>query len=434
MMLNTIKAALDSLALADWRITEVRRRGSETYFIKRRQDLCRAIEAVDYKVTLYVDGEERGRRVRGEATVSVHPTMEGAELTSILEKARFAATRIKNPSYTLPTPAPALIDFPLSAFSARPPVEWMEPLREALYRADGRDGALINSLELYLTAQEIHILNSRGLDVSWKGHRGYIEYVVEARGPEGSVELMDDCAFSEPDFDRLSAELAAHLALVRDRAVAQPLPTLAKLPLLVTGKAAEDLLEYFFLNAQASRVYTKASPYAIGAAVLGGEPCLENLELRAEAFLPGNPASTPFDADGIPLAPRPLIDQGRLVALSGPARYGAYLGLAPSGDFPLFSVAPGSASPEELRAAPHLETAMFSDFYVDPNSGDFGGELRLAYWFDGNRRLPVTGGSVSGNLVENFPCLRLSSRLCQGARASVPESMLLPWCSITGAE
>ena len=43
---------------------------------------------------------------------------------------------------------------------------------------------------------------------------------------------------------------------------------------------------------------------------------------------------------------------------------------------------------------------MFSDFRLDPVTGDFGAEMRLAYWFDGERRRPVTGGSISGSVTE----------------------------------
>ena len=37
---------------------------------------------------------------------------------------------------------------------------------------------------------------------------------------------------------------------------------------------------------------------------------------------------------------------------------------------------------------------------MDPMSGHFGGEIRLAYYFDGNNTKIVTGGSINGSINE----------------------------------
>ena len=53
-----------------------------------------------------------------------------------------------------------------------------------------------------------------------------------------------------------------------------------------------------------------------------------------------------------------------------------------------------------MKKEPYLYVVSFSDFSMDSLSGYFGGEIRLAYLFDGEKVMPVTGGSVSGNLLE----------------------------------
>jgi len=52
---------------------------------------------------------------------------------------------------------------------------------------------------------------------------------------------------------------------------------------------------------------------------------------------------------------------------------------------------------EEMHAVPYIEPVMFSDFRLDSMTGDFGAEVRLAYYFDGKNVTPVTGGSISGS-------------------------------------
>jgi hypothetical protein len=87
-----------------------------------------------------------------------------------------------------------------------------------------------------------------------------------------------------------------------------------------------------------------------------------------------------------------------------------------------------------MRAAPGLEVAYFSDFNVDGDSGDFGGEIRLAYWNDGERRVPITGGSVTGSLFDNRGLLRLSRELADTDSMRGPAAILLPRVSVTAAE
>lgn len=36
---------------------------------------------------------------------------------------------------------------------------------------------------------------------------------------------------------------------------------------------------------------------------------------------------------------------------------------------------------------------------MDPLSGHFGGEIRLAFLYDGEKEIPVTGGSINGSIL-----------------------------------
>ena len=53
---------------------------------------------------------------------------------------------------------------------------------------------------------------------------------------------------------------------------------------------------------------------------------------------------------------------------------------------------------EELKTGPYLHVVRFSDFQMDSFSGHFSGEIRLAYWCDGENVIPVTGGAVNGSI------------------------------------
>ena len=97
-------------------------------------------------------------------------------------------------------------------------------------------------------------------------------------------------------------------------------------------------------------------------------------------------------------------------------------------------ITPGSKSLEALRKAPHLEVVYFSDFVTEPLTGDFGGEIRLAYYTDSEgKRRPVTGGSVSGNIRDVQARMYLSRETQLRAGFQGPVSVLLPEISVSGA-
>jgi len=88
---------------------------------------------------------------------------------------------------------------------------------------------------------------------------------------------------------------------------------------------------------------------------------------------------------------------------------------------------------EELHAQPYLEPVMFSDFRLDPVTGDFGAEVRLAYYFDGTTLIPVTGGSVSGSLRDMRTTMRRSQETAIVTCSSCPIAVRLEGALISGS-
>ena len=58
----------------------------------------------------------------------------------------------------------------------------------------------------------------------------------------------------------------------------------------------------------------------------------------------------------------------------------------------------GTKSFAEMAKEPYIRCVKFSGIQVDMNSGFFGGEVRLGYYFDGEKEIPVTGFAISGDL------------------------------------
>ncbi len=67
----------------------------------------------------------------------------------------------------------------------------------------------------------------------------------------------------------------------------------------------------------------------------------------------------------------------------------------------------GTLTDEELGKAPYLECVSLSGLQLDLYNDYIGGEIRLAYYRDGEDVVPVTGISMSGRLSEVLANIRL---------------------------
>ena len=132
-----------------------------------------------------------------------------------------------------------------------------------------------------------------------------------------------------------------------------------------------------------------------------------------------------FDADGMALTDTVVVSDGVAVNYYGSNRYGQYLGEKPTGELPCIVVAAGSAAQEDLQKGPYLEVLSMSGLQVDFYSDYIGGEVRLAYYNDGEKTVPVTGISITGSASKVLSNLQLSQKLGISGRYAGPEKAIL---------
>jgi PmbA protein len=123
------------------------------------------------------------------------------------------------------------------------------------------------------------------------------------------------------------------------------------------------------------------------------------LNMSIKAKLDNSVFSAPCDADGFVLEDRIIISNGEVVSGYGSQRFASYLGEEPTGSYRNINVEGGSLTKEDMKK-PHIELISFSDFQTNPLTGDFGGEIRLARYFDGDKYIPYYGGAITGNIKE----------------------------------
>ena len=158
------------------------------------------------------------------------------------------------------------------------------------------------------------------------------------------------------------------------------------------------------------------------------------ITMTLNPFMKNSTFSGSFDGDGFPLEPVTILENGVLKRYIANTRYAHYLNVEPTGNIDNIIVSGGSKTVNDLKKEPYLETAAFSDFTVDDLTGDFCGEIRLAWYFDGENIIPVTGGSISGNINELQNEIFLSKELQKDNNFEGPKVVKLLNVTVAGIE
>jgi predicted Zn-dependent protease len=130
---------------------------------------------------------------------------------------------------------------------------------------------------------------------------------------------------------------------------------------------------------------------------------------------------------------RPLIKDGVLKTIHGNSRFSYYLGTEPTGTYDSFRVTCGTETFSDMKTGKYLHVVNFSDFQMDTFSGHFAGEIRLAFLSDGNTVIPVTGGSINGNLLEAQKNLIFSKEMQLEKGYEGPYAVKFEKVSVAGA-
>ena len=418
-MLERIRNALGRCGISLWRINETVEETAELFFVGRELDTRRVKNVQKYEVTVFRDVEAG----RGFTAVQLIASMEDGEIERELRDAYYAAQFAANPSYELTDPVQAPLRAKAGELAQAPLAQSAGRMVRALFAPDTREDAFVNSAELFAVRKRVHILSSEGTDVAYTDANVNGEFVVQCREPE-DVEIHNTYSYNELDEKALSDKVEEALTFVRDRARAQRVLRSGRYDLVLSGNAVAEVLSYYTARSSASAVYARYSTWQRGEDVQG-ETAGERLDLTLQS-------SVPYSDEGIPMRDMHLIQDGKLLGYHGPAQFCRYLRVPPTGEYQRLVCANGTVPLETLKGGACLWVVTFSAFQTNAMSGHFGGEIRLAYLIEDGRVTPVTGGSVSGNILEAQKDLRFSTERYTSARYDGPYAVRLKNASVAG--
>jgi predicted Zn-dependent protease len=391
-MVEIIINAFKKININKYKINVDKVESIELFFIKKQLDMNRRKDVTHYKVIVYRDFEENNKKYTGSANVDIYPTMRADEIEEALKDGLYAAGFVKNQFYPLVAGEKSQCITLPSKFDSCSLEEAVIQIKEALYGNDIYEEGGVNSSEIFLNKTTSRIINSEGVDISFVKYTSEIECITQWL-EEQDVELFNVFRYSDLDATLISEDVKDAIELTKWRVKARNSVKTGNYRVLLRKAALKSFFDYYVDNATASSVYNKLSKFKVEESVQGSSIKGDKVNITLMG-------SVPYDEDGFKLDEVKIIDEGILKAFYGSKRFCHYLDIKPTGVLDLVKVNLGNKTEEEMKKESYLELLAFSDFQMDSLTGDYAGEIRLGFLYDGEKVTPITGGSMSGNISD----------------------------------
>ena len=424
-MLKTIIEILKNSNADAYEVSEINKEGWEFYFIKHSLDQNRAKTIKNYEVKVYKNIDDN--KFLGFASGSISPSDNKEEIENKINNLIYQASLVKNNPYELNKPKETEVinrkDINVEE-EAKKFINCFNNLNET-------ETEYLNSYEIFVEKINKHFITSEGIDINDTYLSSTLDIVVNARKGEHEIELYRLYNQGGCDEENIKEEINDLLKFGKDRLNAIDTPILQDVPVIFSTDAAINIYRYFLFNLSCGYIFRKISQFEIGKDI--EENATEDkITLKALRYLDNSNKNFAYDEEGAPIKDLILMENNIPKAYHGSKMFADLVGIKDSFIVSNYEVLGGKKTKEELKIDKYLEIVEFSDFQVHPMSGDIFGEIRLAYYHDGEKTMPVSGGSVSGQMQKVLKDMQFSKEQKQYNNVKIPALTKLNNLIITG--
>lgn len=391
-VINALKANSN---VSDYRIIKTDSCSYEVFYILDKVETIRSTKLDNsLQLTVYVDKDGK----RGQATVSIMDSYSDVEIATKIKDACYAASFTLNTYFELcPGEKKEFANQSniVKHFSSDTALE----IAQACFKASTFDNGWISSMEVFIKESRVQILNSKGVDYTYFTNGIEIEVIPTFKNDKEEIELYNCFTYDQLDFDKITDDTYEFLKNAKLRSDACKYTGPNTIPVILKSEEIKSILKSLVDNFDYANVYNKMNLVNIDDKFYGEGNDMPDISLVP--YVKGSISNREVDSDGIILKDTKVVENNRVVMNHGDNRYAYYLGVdKATGVFPNIKVEQGKYQENELLKEQHLLCLSFSSFQFDIFSGNFGGEVRLALYFDGNTYTPVTGITIGGNIHE----------------------------------
>lgn len=404
--------------VADYQIVQKETISHQAFFVEQKLDQHRINSVTHTTLTIYVDNEDKTKR--GSSTKEIYQDETEDDIRQDIENMKFNALLAMNPYYPLVGNQ--------KHFEEKSKIDLLDSLKnvvKAIQSIKNTKTEKINSYEIFANQNYIHILNSQNVDITYNQADEMVEIVINSLNKEHEVEVYH---MIETGADQTTEEIRNDILEVfkkaNDRSKAMPAKKAEKVHVLLSGSDLKDFFNYFVDKINTQLIYGGNSCAKLNDQIQQGDDT-DKISLKAVAKLPYSSLNIPYSREGTEASDFMILDNGKYVNYTGSQIYAHYLGLKNVPFAANYQVSGGSKTIEQMKKQPYLEIVQFSSFQVDIITGDFGGEFRLAYYYDGETVKPVTAGSITVNMNDILNHMYLSKETKQYNNWIIPQTIEL---------
>ena len=412
-MITRLQKLLAACGVDVYSIQQKQTLSREVFFIRQNLDQSRAKDVTHTKLTVYKDFEQDGKKMRGSASKEIYPTEDDEQIKADIEAMAFNASLVANPWYPLVKDQKAKQENQKADLTSL-----LKQAVSALQAVADTDTEKLNSYEIFVNQRNCRIVNSDGVDVAYSMLDEMIEVIITSIGADRETELYHQVVFADQPLETIKAGIQEVFVQAHDRLAAQATKKNKAQTVIISGDDNAELFDYFMEQTNVGNIYMQMSQAKVGDVLQQADDDTDRITLQVRKNLPGSAKNQPYSDEGVPAQDVTLIENGTICHLWGPNQYAYYLGVKDSAPANNFVISGGSVSLDQMN----------------PQTGDGGGEIRLAYWFDGKTITPVTGGSITFNIRKAMKHLRMSKESRQVNNALVPQAVQLFDVAVSGEE
>jgi len=416
-----------------WQYNINEEKSSQIYLIKDKIEAFRETNTEQVEVIIYRELEDEKM---GEASFYFTP-VEEFQIDEKIERALYIAGltgqkpfKIAGPVYYPPLP---LLDRKV----AKNPQILLKEFRERIIKAVKNEGDIeLSSSECYVSNKTTEFKNSRGARGKMIKSRISWDFVLLAGDKLESESWYESSCCNYKNLN-IEEKIKEYSKYARDN-VKTKLPETLNTAIIVNAKALSPFFEPFMAHSSGKFIYEKVSSFKKGEPVYRGKTLKgEPLTLKSNPLIPYGLASFPFDKDGVEGKTVEIIKNSNMENIWSNKRYSFYLNIPPTGMPGNLEINTGKASMEELlqtRDKPVYHIIKFSLLFPDTASGDFATEIRFGYEINAKgEKIPIKGGSVSGNVFEMFGNARFCNERVMEKSYFGPRAIRFENISISGS-
>lgn len=429
MLLEIKKLLENNTKISAWVINENISSSSELFFIKDKLDMNRACDTKEYHISIYVDFKENDILYKGDSIVVVSASDSIEEIQTKINDAVFYAEFVKNKWYDLPTNESNVIKEINSFKNLSILKKDYETIFNVFFKDYGYESK-VNSCEIFAIEGLKRVISSKGTDVSFPYSRFIFELVTDCETGFEPVEIFNGYYLTEIDLELIEVLIKKQLSETYERSKAIRNEKLENKRVIISGNAVEEFLKFYIDQATDSSIYQKISKAKLNENFFNNSK--EKLNIVMNPYLSSSINSMPVDAQGKILKPYVLYEDGVLKNLKTSARFSHYLNVENLGNVNTFEVKGGEVSLNEYIKDDYIEIMEFSSFIMDTNTGDFGGEFRLAKVVENGKESFITGGAISENIFDIQNEMLFSKETLVYKSSICPKAIILDNITVSG--